>query len=111
MDDLEGVHKQTAPVDMDSVVKPFFNQMRDTRLMPNDVLNMFKEVASIQRREAEKWEAYAQDIRVHVGAIDILGKSVEELTSVVKEFKVVQKSDDKFLRREKVKKLLGDFGW
>ena len=113
MDDLEAVNKKTAPVDMDEVVKPFFNQLRDTKLMPDDILRMFSEVASIQRREAENMDFYAENLKTHTGAIDTLGKSVERLTAVVErldkskvDVDVDSLSVSEF-RERKVAKLLG----
>jgi hypothetical protein len=62
MNDLETVHRKESPKDMDSVVKPFFEQLHTTGLMPNDILNALDRVARIQ--EAQVLES--RNVRVDV---------------------------------------------
>lgn len=66
MNETEGVHKDTAPRDVDDIVKPFFNQLRETELLPKDILAMFEKIAKIQEesaKEASNVRSLIADIR------------------------------------------------
>lgn len=53
LNECEGVHAVKAPSDVDDRVAPFFNQLRETGLLPENILGMFKKVADIQKVQAE----------------------------------------------------------
>jgi len=74
--ELETTHSETAVRDMDGVMKPFLNQLRDTKLMPNDVLSM---IAGVTKNQ----EFFAENMRSHVEAVRALSLGVSELRGVV----------------------------
>jgi len=83
MDDVETVGK-TSDVNMDDVVDPFFNQLKDTNLMPNDILNMFKLNSEQINVLIKDREYYADNLKSHVEAIQSLSEGVKELREEVK---------------------------
>lgn len=90
LDEIETIHKDTAVADMDEVIKPFLNQLKDTKLMPNDILNTFNKISEIQKKEIEKWGFYADNIKTHTEAIIKLSKSIDILNSKLKQKQLFQ---------------------
>ena len=68
MNDIETIGK-TSDRNMDNVVDPFFNQLKETSLMPKDILTMFKITNDNMNRLIERDEYHAENIKSHVIAI------------------------------------------
>lgn len=83
MDDIETVNKSTAVKDMDDVVAPFFNQLRESGLTVNDILKGFDENNKQIHNLIKDREYYAENLKSHVEAIQTLSKSVNELKEQV----------------------------
>ena len=101
MNDLETVHKKDAPKDMDGVVKPFFEQLHKTKLMPEDILNMLKEIALNQARQSEEYnkrfteqnnmindvtlnqKVFAENQVSHVASVQKLGVGSEAIAQAI----------------------------
>ena len=78
--EAETQHPDTSKLDM-TKVKAFFNDLRDNDVMlPSQIQKAIGEVTNNQMM-------FATNIKSHIGAIQELGKSVKELTKVVKELK------------------------
>jgi hypothetical protein len=77
LNEVETISKVNAVKDMDDVVSPFFNQLRETELMPRDILRMFKELIDDRKY-------YAENMRSHVQAIQDLSKGVNELREQIR---------------------------
>lgn len=100
MNDLETVHKKDAHKDMDEIVVPFFNQLKETKLMPNIILqsqaktndqinSLTKHIDSLHeilKKTLENEAYYAENRASHVGAIKDLGEGVKNLTYKFEEF-------------------------
>lgn len=78
MDDIETIGK-TSDRNMDDVVDPFFNQLKETNLMPKDILNMFKLNNEQMNVLIKDREYYAENLKSHVQAINVLSQKVSEL--------------------------------
>lgn len=102
--ELETVHPVSASSDMDGVIKPFFNQLKETKLMPKDVLAMIAGVAEAQHEQSRIMGMYAENMASHVRVVQELGLGVRELRDAVKEKEVSE-------REERVKKIKRDWGW
>lgn len=116
MNDLETVNTKESPKDMDSIVKPFFEQLHRTELMPNDILNMFKDVANLQKdvvaQQAnliEDRKFWAENQKTHVGAIQILSDSVSKLDKRIEKLSTLQSKPQS--KHDKARKILRKYGW
>ena len=133
MDDIESVNKSTAVKDMDDVVAPFFNQLRESGLTVNDILNGFNENNEQIKALVKDREYYAENLKSHVEAIKVLSSSVNELKEqVIKNstvpskqevsdevspnipcpipsLKTISKYDVE--RKEKIKRFIKEYGW
>jgi len=69
LNEVETISKDKAVKDMDDVVSPFFNQLRETELMPKDILNMFKLNNEQLNVLIKDREYYAENLTSHVVAI------------------------------------------
>lgn len=121
LNEVECVSTPNAVKDMDEVIDPFFNQLKDTRLMPNDILNMekknqemFREVAGLMKNQVEESRNVRADVDKRLEWMDknftshqrILEKMETRLDALgrVKESKSESKKD-------KARKILKKYGW
>jgi hypothetical protein len=118
MNDLETTSKKSADKDMDDTIKPFFNQLRETQLMPKDILNMIKEIAINQAKQNDEQMRIINDVTAnqkvfaenqisHVQAVKILGDAVGKLDKRIGKFGrlSLNKKSIKELKAERVKRL------
>jgi hypothetical protein len=98
--ELECVHPVSSVSDMDDVVVPFFNDLKETRLMPSMILEM---VGGVTRNQ----EMFAENMRSHIKAVQDLGSGVQDLTKAVKAVQDQVRDD----RLDRVRKLKAEWGW
>ena len=116
MNDLEGVSRQKSPQDMDDVVKPFFNELRETQLMPKDIINTFDRIAKIQENQVNEASNVRSDVDKRLVWMDknfqshqrILEKMEKRLDSLMT---TPKPKAHRLTKRDKAQKLLRKFGW
>lgn len=85
LNETECQDEKRADIDMDYVIKPFLNQLRETQLMPYDILNMFKKDAERIEKVVSNQELFAENFKSHVQAIQDLSKGVRKFNSKIDE--------------------------
>ena len=77
LDELETVHQKTAQTDMDNVVAPFFNDLKEYYEKTGETAKMSDLI--------KLHTAFAYNIETHISAIKQLGNAVEILTQKVEQ--------------------------
>ena len=83
--EAETQHPKTAKHDMQEVVRPFFNDMRDHYLATGEALTMTG-LLKINEGILKGQKAFADNIDTHISAIQNLGKGVTEMVAKIDEF-------------------------
>jgi hypothetical protein len=81
--ELEAVNSFRSDKDTDEVLSPFFNELRDTKLTPLKILDMF-------RANAEQFKLYADNMISHVEAVKSLSAGVKQLSLTIEELRKEQ---------------------
>jgi hypothetical protein len=79
LQELEAVSQDTAVTDMDKVVIPFFNDLKDWHDKSGEVIKI-SEMAKLQM-------TFAKNINTHIGAIQELGNQVSLLSNIIVDLK------------------------
>lgn len=120
LNEIECVSTQKAIKDMDEVIDPFFNQLRDTGLMPKDILEMIKELAINQAKQnnaqmriindvTSNQKVFADNQVSHVTAVQKLGNAVGKLDKRIGKLGELQSKSES--RKDKTRKILKKWGW
>jgi hypothetical protein len=78
LNELEGVRNTTAINDIDKVIAPFFNSLRENPVTINQLLTMIGSVTANQ-------DAFGKNLISHIEAVREIGKGAKELGIAVKE--------------------------
>lgn len=84
LNELETVRKSVENLNENDSVRDFFNELKDTRLMPSDVLDMFKQVAIEQSALIKDRAYYADNLKEHVKAIKSLAFIMRRMSRRIK---------------------------
>ena len=79
--ELETVHPKTARDDMDEVIEPYFDDIKNKR--PPLPSEMWKVLVA----EVQNWKMYGENMVSHVHAVQDLAKGVNDLRDAVKDFR------------------------
>jgi len=91
--EAETLHPNSAHVDMQDVVRPFFNDLREhykdtgETITSSSVLKIVNDVAKNQLNISKNFDDYAENIKSHVEAIQLMSKKLGELSDMMKEVK------------------------
>ena len=91
LEEVETLHSKTAVEDMDDIVKPFFNQLRETRLLPKDILKFHENTLTIVNKVSENQLMFDKNFQSHLKVINQLSKAVDELRKEIKTNKIYNK--------------------
>jgi hypothetical protein len=113
LDELETVHSKTAVSD-NVLVKRFFNETKETGLMPKDILEMERANQELFKNVIQEQGIIRQDIDKRLVWMDknfqshqrILEKMERRLDSLMTKPKALRQT-----KRDKVQRLLRRFGW
>lgn len=123
MDDIETVKPETAVRDMDDVVSTQFNDLRDNEsYLPStvkDFIDVFKEELIQARREAkeqytwmaENWVSHRSLLESNLNVSKKQAKVQDATLKTLKAIRDEVKNKDKESRKDRVRKLLSDYGW
>ena len=83
IDETEGVHKDTADKDIDKVINPFLNDLKDYNEKTGETIKI-TDIIKITASNTANIKEYAENIKLHLKVLQDLGKAVDELRKEVK---------------------------
>jgi len=93
--ELETTHKQTAATDMDNILMPFFNSMKDyyektgTIITPFNIMDMFLPVVQNQTFLMDQHKLYAENIALHISSIKQLANASTRQTQILEKLELL----------------------